>query len=220
MTIELTESFINGGDLWSQIIENAGTQGRPALILDRDGVVIDEVIYVHRAQDVRLIPGAAATIGLANKRGIPVVIVTNQAGIGRRYYDWRHFADVQGKMLAELSDAGAAINAVYACPHHENGRGGLRHANHPARKPNPGMLLMAAEQLGIDLSASWIVGDRAIDLRAGRNAGCAGGIHVRTGHGIREGEREASIALARENFEVELLPSIGEVAGVIPFLHE
>ena len=219
MTIKLTESFIDDGDLWSQIIENGGTQGRPALILDRDGVVIDEVVYIHRAQDVRLVPGGAAVIRAANERGVPVVIVTNQGGIGVRYYDWRHFADVQGKMLAELSDAGAAINAVFACPHHENGRGTFRHANHPARKPNPGMLLMAAEQLGIDLSASWIVGDRATDLRAGRNAGCAGGVHVRTGHGIRQGEREDAMALAEDGFEVETLPSLAEVAGVIPFLH-
>jgi len=178
----------------------------PALFLDRDGVVVEEVGYLQRTGDVTLIAEAAAAIVAANWRGVPVVLVTNQAGIGRGYYGWAEFMAVQEKILSELAAAGASVDAVYACPHHPAGIGSFAHADHPARKPNPGMLLRAEEDLALDLRRSWLIGDKAADIEAAKRAGLAGAMHVMTGHG--EAERAAAAALATPGFEVRPARSI------------
>ena len=203
------ENFLKGDGLWSEVLSpRSETNGRAALFLDRDGVMVEEVNYLHRARDVRIIPGALEVIRRANERAICVVLVTNQAGIGRRYYDWKHFVAVQARITGELGNSGTRLDAVFACPHHAEARPPYQHPDHPARKPNPGMMLMAEGALGIDLAKSWIVGDRAIDVRAGRNAGCAGGVHVATGHGSRGNERETALALATGDFRVLGAPSV------------
>ncbi|NQV48124.1 MAG: HAD family hydrolase [Rhodospirillaceae bacterium] len=195
-----------------------GHTKRPALFLDRDGVVVAESHYLYRVEDVALIPGAAETIAKANKRGIPVVFVTNQAGIGYGYFEWQSFYAVQDKILTELTAAGAHIDGVYACPFHVKGKPPYDHPDHPARKPNPGMLLFAGEDLSIDLNSSWIIGDRAGDIEAGLNAGLAGGIHVLTGHGSIDGERDDALALASKSFKALAAPSIAEASDLIDLL--
>jgi D-glycero-D-manno-heptose 1,7-bisphosphate phosphatase len=206
------ESHLNGDDLWSEVLApKSRTAGKAALFLDRDGVLVEEVNYLHRAQDVRLIAGAAGVIGRANQRGVPVILVTNQAGIGRRYYDWEHFIAVQANITGLLEAFGVHLDAVFACPHHADARPPYQHPDHPARKPNPGMIQLAGKLLGLDLAASWIAGDRAIDVRAGRNGGLAGGIQVATGHGSRDNERETAEALATDAYRVHCLASIAEV---------
>ncbi|MFQ5764573.1 MAG: D-glycero-alpha-D-manno-heptose-1,7-bisphosphate 7-phosphatase [Rhodospirillales bacterium] len=202
---------------WSQVLNRAQGGGlRPALFLDRDGVVVEEVRYLHKPEDVRLIDGAAAVIAHANRRAIPVVLVTNQAGIGRGYYDWPDFVAVQEIILDRLAAEGAFVNGVFACPHHGDGQPPYDQADHPWRKPNPGMLLAAAERFPVDLARSWIVGDRVGDLEAGRNARLAGGIHVRTGHGAEAGEREAALALADAAFRALAAETIGEARTLLP----
>lgn len=219
MSANLIESWVEAGGCWAQVLVEAKLMaGRPALFLDRDGAVIDEVNYLHRPQDLRLIPGAAELIRRANAAGIAAVIITNQAGIGRHYYGWEHFAEVQERLFEELAAHGARIDAVYACPFHDEAMGVYHHPNHPARKPNPGMMLMAKDGLGIALEGSWIVGDRAIDVRAGRNAGLMGGTHVRTGHGARPNERETALALATDKFIVHAAESISDLLeDPVPF---
>jgi D-glycero-D-manno-heptose 1,7-bisphosphate phosphatase len=155
-------AVIGDDKIWRQTINRAmGPGRRPALFLDRDGVVVEEVDYLHRVEDVRLVDGAAGIIGKANALGLVVVLVTNQAGIGRGRYGWQEFAAVQETILDGLAAEGVFVNAVYACPHHAEGRPPHDVADHPFRKPNPGMLLGAAQDLPIDLGNSWIVGDRA-----------------------------------------------------------
>lgn len=158
---------------------------RPALFLDRDGTLNEEVDYLHRPEDLALIPGAAQALARVNAAGIPVVVVTNQSGIGRGYYDWVDFQAVMARMAEHLAEAGAHLDATYASPHHEKGQGDYGVADHPDRKPNPGMLRRAAEEHGLDLARSWMVGDKAVDLEAGRRAGCRT-ILVRTGYGRTE----------------------------------
>ncbi|HER26728.1 MAG TPA: HAD family hydrolase, partial [Rhodospirillales bacterium] len=153
-----------------------GTIARPALFLDRDGVVVIEAHYLHKVENVELIPGAAATIAAANQKGIPVIFVTNQAGVGYGYFGWPDFYAVQDRIFADLAAEGAFVDGVYACPFHENGKPPYDQGDHPCRKPNPGMLLGAANTMNIDLRRSWIVGDRAGDVLAGKNAGLAGGV--------------------------------------------
>lgn len=160
--------------------------GRPALFLDRDGVIVEETNYLHRRDDVSMIAGVANAIAAANRAGIPIVVVTNQAGIGRGYYRWSDFHVVQRVINRELAHAGARADMVIACAYHENGVGDYASVEHPWRKPGPGMLLEAAEQLGIDLKSSFIVGDCITDMQAGARAGLLSGAMVETGHGKRE----------------------------------
>ena len=155
---------------------------KPAVFLDRDGTLNEEVDYLSDPEALALIPGAGAAVARLNARGIPVVVVTNQSGIGRGKYGWTEFAAVMARMADLLALEGARIDAVYASPHHELGLGEYGVVDHPDRKPNPGMLLRGAEEHGLDLARSWMVGDKAIDLEAGRRAGCRVAL-VRTGYG-------------------------------------
>ncbi len=186
---------------------------RLALFLDRDGVIIEDPGYLCRATDLRLIEGAAGVIAEANRRGIPVVEVTNQAGIGRGYYGWDDFVAVEEALTQLLARESASVDAVFACPYHREGIAPWVHPEHPARKPRPGMLLAAERLLGLDLGRSWIVGDRLGDLQAGYHAGLRGGLHVLTGAGVRS--RAAVNEWKPENFEVRLGDSIRDAVGLI-----
>lgn len=210
---------IGDDGVWRQVLTRVpGPPRRPALFLDRDGVIVEEVHYLHRVEDMRLEEGAAEVIAAANRSGVPVVVVTNQAGIGRGKYGWAEFATVQEAMLDALADAGAFVNAVYACPHHGGGVAPYDVVDHPARKPGPGMLLAAADMMPIDLSGSWIVGDRAGDLGAARRAGCAGGLHVDSGHGGADGERRKAREEERDAFKVRTGGNIAAAMDLVPLL--
>lgn len=210
---------IHADGVWAQVMAHCSYDATCAtLFLDRDGVVVEEVDYLHRVEEVRLVPGAARVIAEANRRRVPVVLVTNQAGIGRGLYGWDEFIQVQEKILADLAAAGARVDAVFACPHHGGGRAPYDQHNHPSRKPNPGMLLKAAEVLPVDLKRSWIVGDRASDIAAGKNAGLEGGIHVLSGHGKDVQERDRALALAENGFRALPAPTIAEAFALLPML--
>lgn len=157
---------------------------RPAVFLDRDGTINVEVDHLSRADEVVLLPGSGAAIARLNARGIPVVVVTNQSGIGRGLFSWEDYAAVKARLAGLLAAEGARWDAAYEAPHHPEAVGAYCHPDHPDRKPNPGMLLRAAEELGLDLGRSWMVGDKRIDLEAGLNAGCRVAL-VRTGYGAR-----------------------------------
>ncbi len=208
------ESSAQCQGIWCEILTSV-SPGRSALFLDRDGAIVEETDYLCRVDDVVMVEGAGAVIAAANKRGLAVIIVTNQAGIGRGYYGWDDFKAVQEAIAAELAADGARIDAVYACAHHPQARAPYAHPDHPARKPNPGMLLQAASDLALDLKKSWLVGDKAIDVEAAKRAGIAGALHVATGYG--ETEREHAAALAGAMFEVRIGRSIAD-AMTLPIL--
>lgn len=173
---------------------------RPALFLDRDGTLIEHVHYISLAADVRPIPDAVTAVRAANAAGWAVVIVTNQSGVDRGYFGWADVAAVQARVYDLLGAAGAVIDAAYACGHAPPDAGGPAHS--PYRKPAPGMLLRARDDLGLDLARSWIAGDGAHDLAAGRAAGLRGGWLVPTGYGARPEEQKRAKALAGAEFEV------------------
>lgn len=212
---------IDAAHVWCQVLTRTPARpARPALFLDRDGVIVEEVHYLHKVEDARLVPGAAEAIRRANERGLPVVVVTNQAGIGRGIYDWPEFMAVQEYILDQLAAAGAFVNAVFACPHHAEGRPPYDGRDHEARKPNPGMLSRAADRLAIDLAASWIIGDRSGDVGAGRRAGLAGGVHVLSGHGNDGGERSGARSYAAADYRVLTADSIADAWPQIPVLFD
>ena len=168
---------------------------KPAIFLDRDGTLNEEVDHLCDPDKLVLIPGAAAAVARLNALGIPVVVVTNQSGIGRGRFSWDDFDAVMDRMAFLLAAEYARVDAIYAAPHHEEGQGEYAVADHPERKPNPGMLVRAAEEHGLDLSRSWMVGDKAIDLDAGRRAGCKVAL-VRTGYGHKVDGSKADLVAA------------------------
>ena len=198
---------LDADGVWCEVSPRC-IRGGPALFLDRDGVVVEEADYLHRVEDVVICARASAVISAANANAVPVVLVTNQAGIGRGYYGWAEFRAVQEAIQSEIAQEGAHFDAVYACPHHRDGQGAFAHPDHPARKPNPGMLQRAAMALDIDMARSWLVGDRAGDIEAARRAGLAGALHVLTGHG--QAERAAAMALSGPRFDVRGGTSIAD----------
>jgi D-glycero-D-manno-heptose 1,7-bisphosphate phosphatase len=205
---------VDGDGVWCEV-QHTAVRGGAALFLDRDGVVVEEVGYLCRPDDVAIVPGAAMVIGTANQRAVPVVLVTNQAGIGRGLYGWAEFIAVQNAIINALAAQGARFDAVYACPHHPDGKGDFLHPNHPARKPNPGMILRAAADLQLVLSQSWLVGDNATDVEAAKRAGLAGAMQVLTGHG--RAHSAAALQLATAEFEVRLGASVAD-ALTLPVL--
>jgi len=144
---------------------------RPALFLDRDGVINVDHGYVHKPEQVTFIEGIFELVKRARTAGLLVVVVTNQAGIGRGYYTEAHFHAFTAWMQAEFERRGAPIDRVYFCPFHpEHGVGAYKRESN-MRKPGPGMLLQAAAELNIDLRGSLMVGDTESDMQAGINAG-------------------------------------------------
>lgn len=209
-------ALIDGLGCWFEARASAWTGApRPALFLDRDGVVVEEPGYLGRAEDVAMISGVEEAIAGFNRAGVPVVMVTNQAGVARGYYGWDGFHAVQRAIVERLNPAAAWFDAVAACAFHDVGGGPLSIADHAWRKPRPGMLRHAAEVLDLDLSRSWIVGDKASDLAAGVAAGLAGGLHVATGHGADPAERAAAQALHGERFAVHVASSFPDAAAVL-----
>lgn len=144
---------------------------RPALFLDRDGVINIDHAYVHRPDDFQFIDGIFELVATANQAGYLVIVVTNQAGIGRGYYTETDFHALTDWMKAQFVQRGARIDDVYFCPFHpEHGIGDYR-CESEYRKPGPGMLIQAAQEHGIDLNASLMVGDKFTDMEAGQRAG-------------------------------------------------
>jgi D-glycero-D-manno-heptose 1,7-bisphosphate phosphatase len=163
---ELEES--NDGNLVRKVSSHSF---RPALFLDRDGVINVEKNYVHQIENFEFIDGIFDLCLAAAERDMPIVVVTNQAGIGRGYYSEAQFQNLTDWMRVRFAEAGSPITAVYFCPDHpEYGVGPYRRESFD-RKPNPGMLLRARDDLGLNLSHSILIGDKASDITAAKAAG-------------------------------------------------
>jgi len=175
----------------------------PALFLDRDGTINVDTDYPSDPAEIELRPQLLPAIAAANRVGIPVVVVTNQSGIARGYFGWSAFAAVNGRVLELLGDQGVSVDMVLACAYHEAGVGPLAVADHPMRKPNPGMLIEAGKRLDLDLQRSLIVGDKLADMRAGKRAGLAQGWLV-------DGE-----AAVQPGFAIRRLQDGDDVVGLI-----
>jgi D-glycero-D-manno-heptose 1,7-bisphosphate phosphatase len=150
--------------------------------IDRDGVINQELDYVHRIEDFHLLPSVVDGLRLLSRHGFGLVVVTNQAGIGRGLYTEADYQALTTHMKALLLAAGTPLSAVYHCPHHPSAGIGPYRVSCGCRKPRPGMLLQAARDLGVDLAHSVIVGDKLSDLEAGRAAGLAACVLVESGH--------------------------------------
>jgi D-glycero-D-manno-heptose 1,7-bisphosphate phosphatase len=161
---------------------------KPAVFVDRDGTLIEQVHHLTDPRDVVLIPGAAEAISELRGHGYACVVVTNQSVIERGLLDEAGLAAVHAAMNRQLSAACTEIDALYYCPVAPT-QDDPTIVEDPERKPGAGMLIRAARDLSLDLAASWMVGDNVSDMLAGRNAGCKASVLVRSGHGHRFVER-------------------------------
>jgi D-glycero-D-manno-heptose 1,7-bisphosphate phosphatase len=142
-----------------------------ALFLDRDGVVNEEVGYLHRAEEVRFVDGIFSLCRTAVGLGYRLIVVTNQAGIARGYYSEADFQALMVFMRGKLREEGVELDAVYFCPFHPEHGVGEYKREHEDRKPGTGMLRRGANQFGVELSESVMVGDRCSDVAAANAAG-------------------------------------------------
>jgi D-sedoheptulose 7-phosphate isomerase/D-glycero-D-manno-heptose 1,7-bisphosphate phosphatase len=141
------------------------------VLLDRDGTIIVDHGYVGSVERVELIEGSAEAIAALNAAGIPVAVVTNQAGVARGLYDIEDVQQVHKHLIAELARRGARVDCWLFCPYHPDGTVEAFARVSADRKPEPGMALAAAQELDLDLSASWVVGDSAVDIGLARAVG-------------------------------------------------
>lgn len=159
---------------------------RPAVFLDRDGTIIDDVDYLTDPGQIRLIPGASEAIRRLNEEGWAVVVVTNQSAVARGMLTEDGLGTIHQRLKDMLAGEGAHLDAIYYCPHLAEGGSAPYDQSCDCRKPASGMLRQAAREHRLDLAASAIIGDSLRDLDAGATAGCKTLILVRTGHGATE----------------------------------
>jgi D-glycero-D-manno-heptose 1,7-bisphosphate phosphatase len=158
---------------------------RPAVFLDRDGTLIEEVGYLDRIERVALFPWTIDALRVLRRAGYALVVVTNQAGVARGYFDEAHVEAVHEHLRSRFAAAGAPVDGFHFCPHHPEATLPAYRVRCECRKPQPGLILRAARELDLDLARSFVIGDRWLDVETARRAG-ARGILVRTGYGAHE----------------------------------
>ncbi len=182
-----------------------------AVFLDRDGVLIEDVGYVSSSDEVMIIDGVTAALRTLSERGFRLVVVSNQSAIARGLLTERELAEIHAGLATLLEREGVRVDAWLYCPHHpEEGHSPWRRACE-CRKPAPGLLLRARGLLGLELSSSYLIGDRRSDVAAGRAAGCIP-LLVRTGLGEREAERWPGCA---DEVPDTIVENLGEAAAWI-----
>lgn len=167
-----------------------------AVFIDRDGTISEEVGYINHASRFRLFPYSAAAIKLLNANGWLAILTTNQAGVARGYFSEDLIQTVHERMTEALGHGGARLDAIYYCAHHPSVGEPPYRFDCDCRKPKPGLLSRAAQDYDIDLSESWMVGDRHSDVQLARNAGVKS-MFVMSGYGRGEWEHQ------RESWDVQ-----------------
>ncbi len=189
---------------------------RPAVFLDRDGTLNEEVGYLNHLSRYRLLPGAAEAVRLLNAAAVPAVVVSNQSGAGRGYFPESLISEVEARLVAELAGGGARLDAFYYCLHHPQALLAEYRRECDCRKPRPGLLLQAARELGLDLAASWLIGDRLLDIETAQAAG-AGSVLVLTGYGRGELDYVLPTSAVRpDHVADDLLAAVRWVLAQIP----
>lgn len=158
------------------------TEKRPAVFLDRDGTINEQMGYINHLSRFILLPGVGGAIRLLNEHDIPVFVVTNQSGLARGYFSPALLDEVHTKMIEGLAAEGARVDGIYVCPHHPEAKEEQYRKDCDCRKPKPGLFIRAALEHNIDLGSSFVVGDRWSDLKGASACGAAG-ILVLSGYG-------------------------------------
>jgi D-glycero-D-manno-heptose 1,7-bisphosphate phosphatase len=189
---------------------------RPAVFLDRDGTISEEVGYVNHIDRLRLFPWTAPAIRQLNEAGMVVVVVTNQSGVGQGYFPEELVHAVHERIREELARQGARVDAFYYCPHHPNARLAAYRMACRCRKPDTGMLERAAADLGLDLGLASVVGDSTRDIETGFRAGARTAL-VLTGYGKGNYEYHRAEWLSPPDFVAEnLLEAVERILAERP----
>jgi len=159
-----------------------------AVFLDRDGVINKEVGYLHKSEDFEFIDGVFTACRHFQTLGYKLIIITNQSGIARGYYQQQDFHQLTEWMLAQFDDQGVDILDVFFCPHGPE-------SDCECRKPQPGMLIEARDKFDIDMENSWMIGDKEADISAANAAGISNTILVKSGHKFDEANSKAKFIL-------------------------
>ncbi len=164
---------------------------RPAIFIDRDGTLSEEVGYVNHRSRFRLFPFAVDAVRCVNEAGWLAVVITNQAGVARGYFPESLLALVHADLEAALAAGDAHLDGLYYCPHHPSAGVPPYRQDCDCRKPKPGLILRAARELDVDLARSWVIGDRPADLQLAWAVGARAAL-VLTGYGRGELEYHAA----------------------------
>jgi D-glycero-D-manno-heptose 1,7-bisphosphate phosphatase len=160
----------------------------PAVFLDRDGTLIEDHHYLASTADVTLFPWTIEALRLLSTSGFALVVVTNQSGVARGFFDESSVRRIHEHLAGLLDAHGVRVDGYYYCPHHPDARVEAYRRDCECRKPRPGMVHAAARDLGLDVGGSYMVGDLWRDIALAQHAGASGGVLVRTGQGA-EAER-------------------------------
>jgi len=153
---------------------NDGANKMPAVFLDRDGTLIRDVGYLDRREQVEILPRVPQAMRLLRRRGFLLVVVTNQSAVARGRLTEEELDRIHDDLNARLTQEGARLDGIYYCPHHPTEGSGRYTVACDCRKPNPGLVRRAAADLGLDLSASYMVGDQQIDMELADRVGAKG----------------------------------------------
>ena len=145
----------------------------PAVFLDRDGALIEDVVQLTSAEQIRVLPGVPRALTLLREAGFRLVVVSNQAVVARGLVTEQQVRELQVQVELRIEgEGGPDLDGFYFCPHHPKATLAAYRVDCECRKPQPGMLLRASKELGLDLPSSFLVGDRITDIIAGFRAGC------------------------------------------------
>jgi histidinol-phosphate phosphatase family protein len=178
---------------------------KKAVFLDRDGTINEEVNYLSKIEQLRILPKVPSAVKLLNENDFLAIIITNQSGIARGFFTKEELDNINAHLMEGLSREDAKIDGIFICPHHPD-------AGCDCRKPKTGLLERAALEFDIDLLSSFIVGDKYTDLKTGANAGCKT-ILVKTGYGRDEVEKIESWDLKPDFIAQDLLEAARWILG-------
>ena len=190
----------------------------PGLILDRDGVLVKEIGYLHKIEDLVFEEGAFSLLKKINNLHIPLMIATNQSGIDRGLYSWKDYIILEEKINETLNIQGCVVDGVIACSYHPDFTPLWSEKKAYFRKPGEGMLITISKKCNIDLSKSWMVGDKESDIISAKKAGLKGAIHLLTGHGKEERRIVANNFKNDPSFTVLFYENLQEIERNLDYL--
>ncbi len=186
---------------------------RPAVFLDRDGTINEEMGYINHRSRFVLLPRSSEALRLLNQEGFLVIVVSNQSGVARGYFPETLVHEINDYMRSLLERDGARVDAIYYCPHHPSASVPSYRMNCQCRKPSTGLIRLACDHYDIDMDRSFIIGDRLTDIEMARKAGLRG-LLVKTGYGI--GEIEYLLphrTVAPDHIAADLLEGVKWILG-------
>ncbi|MBX7042474.1 MAG: HAD family hydrolase [Ignavibacteria bacterium] len=184
-----------------------------AVFLDRDGTLNEEVSYLSRVEDLKIIPGAETALKELRKAGYLNIVITNQSGISRGFFTEEDLNEIHTELYARLQDGGRSlIDGIYYSPYHPEGKLERYRIDSPDRKPGTGMIIKAAERFDLDLKESFLIGDSLTDMQCAENAGLRK-ILVLTGYGRRTEEVCAGMGINPDYVAEDILDAAGYITG-------